>query len=304
MSRRKILTRVMTVAAIAVLATVMTGCISVTITPRQSEQALAAPYFEKGVYCNYSAEANDPPKTYFYVFNTEEYGHTDDGENEGMGLPFDVRQADGEVRFTFGSVDEDEDVLVITKAENGKVYGYFKDLPDRPLVFEKVPGLDADTFDAVNYLRAAAGEDLIYRDANGWSVRYDPNLFTINGGGPEVTFVYTGESAGTNMITASYNVDKDAKTAVTDLSREWGDKASMTEGTFPGTDDVEGYYLSLPPENEGSGLYSVAIARDYMDGYLLFELTGYNSGEEEADMAVSDALAGVIDSIEFTTYNE
>lgn len=148
------------------------------------------------------------------------------------------------------------------------------------------------------------GEERVYEDANGWSVRYDPNLFTVNGGGPMVTFVYTGESAGTNMITASYNADKDAKTAILDLSKEWGDKAPLIEGVFPGTEDVKGYFLSLPPGEGGSGLYSTTIARDYMDGYLLFEVTGHNSGNDEADMAVSDALAGVIDSLEFTTYNE
>ncbi len=43
-----------------------------------------------------------------------------------------------------------------------------------------------------------------------------------------------------------------------------------------------------------------AIARDYMDGYLLFELTGHNSGDEELDMAVSDYMAAIIDSLTFT----
>ena len=56
----------------------------------------------------------------------------------------------------------------------------------------------------------------------------------------------------------------------------------------------------MPPAEDGSGLYETAIARDYMDGYLVFELTGHNSGNDEMDMAVSDALAAVIDSFEFT----
>ena len=40
-----------------------------------------------------------------------------------------------------------------------------------------------------------------------------------------------------------------------------------------------------------------------MQGYLLFELTGHNGEDEEQNMAVSDALAGIIDSLEFETYD-
>ncbi len=117
------------------------------------------------------------------------------------------------------------------------------------------------------------------------------------------TFVYMGESAGTNMITASYNVDSDAKTAIANMAKEWGDKTITTEGPFPGAEDITGYWVTLPPSGEGSGYYSTAVARDYMDGYLMFELTGHNSGNEEMDMAVSDALASIIDSLEFTGSN-
>ncbi|MCR4685912.1 MAG: hypothetical protein K5649_10630 [Lachnospiraceae bacterium] len=193
------------------------------------------------------------------------------------------------------------DVLTITSVENGSVRGHFDD--GLELMFVPVPDMDPQTFDAQNYMNAAAGEYLTYHDANGWSVTYDPDLFTVNGGGPTVSFVYTGESAGTNMITASYNVDgKDAKTAIADLAKEWGDEATTSDAIFPGTDDVTGYFATLSPVTEGSGLYCTAVARDYMDGYLLFELTGHNSGNEELDMAVSDALAGIIDSLKFTDY--
>ncbi len=146
-------------------------------------------------------------------------------------------------------------------------------------------------------------EEATYTDANGWQVRYNPELFTVNGGGPETSFVYMGESAGTNMITVSYNVDKDAKTAIEDLAGSWGDKAELSEGIFPGTEDVKGYWATLPTQDIGSGLYMTAIARDYMDGYLLFELTGHNCGDDSVDIPVNDALAGIIDSLEFISYN-
>lgn len=262
----------------------------------------SAPYFTKGVYVNYAVEAENPPMDYFYAFYDEGAGFTDDG-TAGIGVPFSCTQKDGSVEFSFGGEDGIIDVLTITSVENGSVRGHFDD--GLELMFVPVPDVDPFKFDAKNYMKAASGEALTYHDANGWSVTYDPTLFTVNGGGPTVSFVYTGESAGTNMITASYNVDgKGAKTAIADLAKEWGENATTNDAIFPGTDDVTGYFATLPSDEVGSGLYCVAMARDYMDGYLLLELTGHNSGNAELDMAVSDALNGIIDSLEFTDYNE
>ncbi len=288
--------RILTVICFAFVVACLTGC------GGQKKAVAKAPYFTEGVYVNYAAEAENPPMDYFYAFYDEGTGFTDDG-TVGIGLPFSCTQKDGAVDFSFGGEDGIIDVLTITSVEGGSVMGHFDD--GLELMFVPVPGVDPHTFDAQNYMNATAGEDLIYHDANGWSVKYDPELFTVNDGGPMVSFVYTGESAGTNMITASYVVDgKDAKEAIEALAKEWGDGADTSEGIFPGTGDVTGYWATLPPADEGSGLYSTAVARDYMDGYLMFELTGHNSGDEEADMAVSDALAGIIDSLEFTTYGE
>ncbi len=285
--------------SVAALMTVMilSGCSKTEDKTSSVSESPAPPYFTKGVFLNTEEGRTESDSKYYYIFNSETEGHTDDGVS---GLPFACEQKDGGIWFSFGGMDpESEDFLTIEFIENGIVKGHFKD--GKMQEFSPVSGADPDTFDAANYHNAAVGKDLVYTDANGWSVKYDPNLFTINGGGPEVSFVYTGESAGTNMITASYNVGKDAKTAIADLAEEWGGKSTISEGIFPGTEDVTGYWATLPPEKEGSGLYSTAIARDYMDGYLLFELTGHNSGDDEADMAVSDSLAGIIDSLEFET---
>lgn len=282
------ISRILTVTMAAVLSIAMVGC---------AGKSTSTPYFSKGVYMNYAVEAENPTMDYFYVFNDEATGHTDDG-SVGMGLPFACTQADGTVSFTFGGEGEEPMVLTVDSVENGAVTGHFDD--GLELVFIPVPDEDPETFDAESYIHAAAGESIVYKDANGWSVKYDPALFTVNSGDQTVSFVYMGESAGTNMITASYNTGKDAKTAINDLAKEWGDKATLLEGIFPGTDDVTGYWVNLPPEKDSSGLYSTAVARDYMDGYLLFELTGHNSGNDEIDMGVSDSLAAVIDSLEFT----
>ena len=150
----------------------------------------------------------------------------------------------------------------------------------------------------------APAKDAIYEDANGWKVTYNSERFEINKKDNIVTFVYMGESTGTNMITVTYDVDKTAKEAVDEIAASWGsDTVIRNEGTFPGADNVNGFFATLPPASDGSGLYETAVARDYMGGYLMFELTGHNSGDDELDMEVGDQLAAVIDSLEFPYEN-
>ena len=288
--KKKLLEKMMTLSVIAAMTVAcFAGC-------GKNNSVPAPPYFEKGVYANYTEGAEDTARTYFYVFSDETYGYTADGANNGIGLPFDIEQTNGAVEFWFGGSDEDsEDTLVITGVEAGKVMGYFKDTPDRPMIFELLEGEDPDSFSAENYV--AGPEDSVYHDANGWSIRYDANRFTITPQGPQVYIVYTGESAGTNMITVTYTVDNNAEAAVRELGESWGDDTEYYEGVFPGTDDVKGYWASLNPEEGGSGMYETAIARDYMDGAIIFELTGHMGEDEEMNMAVSDSMAGIIDSL-------
>ncbi len=257
-----------------------------------------APYFLKGVYMYYPVADEDPSMDRFYIFRTGEEGYTENG-SDGTGAPFSCKQADGKVEFTFGGEGEETEVFTVQSLENRAVTGAFED--GVKLVFLPVDDEDPDTFDAVNYINAQSGKDLVYTDANGWRVRYDPDLFEVSKDGTSVNFVYTGESAGTNMITAYYTVENDAKTTIDNLAKEWGENATTTEGIFPGTEDAPGYWAVLPPAEEGSGIHMTAIARDYMDGALVFEMTGHVCGDDEIDIPVSDALAGVIDSLEFIT---
>lgn len=261
-----------------------------------AENEMVAPYFKKGVYVNYSAEAENPPKTYFYVFNTDGYGRTEDGANDGIGLPFDCTQAGGKVEFFFGGADEKQEVFIVTSVDKGVVNGYFEGAEDRELVFEPVADADPDTFMSVNYL---SDGEYVYRDANGWSIKYDPNCFDITQDGPMVSIVYTGECAGTNMVLVTYDVEHNGKAARDERVQSWGEKATSQDSIFPGTEDVTGYWAMLPPEEDGSGIYMTSVSRDYMDGSLTFELTGHNSGDEMADMEVSDRMAMIIDSLQF-----
>ncbi|MBQ6587336.1 MAG: hypothetical protein IJI01_01500 [Butyrivibrio sp.] len=263
-----------------------------------SEAAEAIQYFKKGVYVNYAKDAEDPAKNYFYVFNGDDWGRTEEGSN-GAGIPFDCVQEDGQVRFSFGSVDVLEDVLVVTGVEDRNVYGYYDDDMKLELVFEYLPDADPDTFNAINYV---SDGDYIYENQNGWSIKYDPNLFDITQDGNKVAIVYNGEGVGTNMIMVTYDVDKSAKEARDAFVQEYGENATTSEGVFPGTEEIHGYWASCPPAETGSGLYMEAVTRDYMEGYLSFEVIGHKSGNEELDMEVSDRLAGIIDSLTFLSF--
>jgi hypothetical protein len=252
-------------------------------------------YFTTGVYANYLVGADE--KTYFYVFENEEVGHTDDGVT-GVGLPFTCEQEEGKVTFTFGGDGDLPMILNVTSIENGVVTGNFGD--EKELVFEPVAGVDPTSFIAENYINAP--EESVFYAPNGWSCKYNSTLFEVTQQDGNVFFVYTGESAGTNMITVTYDIEhKSGEEAIKALGESWGDKTSYSEITFPGTEDVKGYYASLFPEEgaEGSGLYSEAFGRDYMDGALIFEVTGHRSGDEALDMAVSDSIAMIFDTISF-----
>ncbi|MBR4667476.1 MAG: hypothetical protein IKO76_01815 [Butyrivibrio sp.] len=266
-----------------------------TSEEKETVKADTSEYFTRGVYVNYSAEAENPDKTYFYVFEGDGCGHIEDGATN-TGMFFLYEQADGAVKFKFGSEDPTEDTFTIKTVDNGVITGNFEDTID--LVFEPVADVDVDTFDAVNYVNAANGEDFVYTDPNGWRIKYDPDKFVVTSAGPMTTIVYVGESAGTNMITVNYTLEK-AEDAINELGKPYGDKAYFSQGPFPGKEDVTGYWVTVTPDTAGSGAYMTAMARDYMDGSLVFELDGHMGGDEAMDMEVSDALAAIIDSLEF-----
>jgi hypothetical protein len=255
----------------------------------------AAPYFIKGVYVNYAKEAENPAKTYFYVFNDETYGHTEDGEHDGIGLPFEITQNDGSASFTFGGATEPAEVFTVSSCKDGIITGSFDDGIE--LVFELVQGQDPETFSSENYVNGP--ENSVYHDANGWSVKYDATKFEINQSGPQVFIVYTGDCAGSNLITVTYTVDNKAEEAIKELGKAYGDKAEYTEWPFPGVSDVTGYNVSVPVDKEGSGSYMTAFARDYMDGALIFETDGHDGNDEEMNTEVHAALTGVLNSLTF-----
>ena len=136
---------------------------------------------------------------------------------------------------------------------------------------------------------------------DGWRIIYDPRLVECSESGSNgALFIYTGESAGANLVEVFYVPDKQPEEALYDLTSSWGDQADITrsEGIFPGTDDKWGYWRFLPME-KNYGTSRTAIAGQYHSGSLLFDISSSMGEDEAQNMLVSDTLSGIIDSITY-----
>ncbi|HCM91345.1 MAG TPA: hypothetical protein DIS78_02085 [Lachnospiraceae bacterium] len=143
-----------------------------------------------------------------------------------------------------------------------------------------------------------------YKNSRGWSVKYDPSLITVNEAEDMTSFVYTGESAGTNMLSISYVPDEQPEEVLAKLTQGWDDPEAIvrSESYFPGTNDKWGYWRNPKDNGEGSGLSEDIFAGEYNGGVLVFDFVTHKAGDDEMDMAVSDTLSGIIDSITYDDF--
>ncbi len=150
-------------------------------------------------------------------------------------------------------------------------------------------------------------DDMEYMSPDGWRVLYNAKTIeSMEQDEHAAQFVYLGESAGTNMVEIKYIADKQPEEVLYEVTEEWGDQEDIkrSEGIFPGTDDKWGYWRTLDAKEGTSGLGMTAIAGEYNGGVLLFVVTSHMSGDEETDMAASDALSNVIDSITYKEFKD
>ena len=144
-------------------------------------------------------------------------------------------------------------------------------------------------------------EDKTYKSKDGWSVKYDPSLIAVNETGDSVSFVYTGESAGTNMVEISYIKGKQPQEVLGEATADWDDENTVrTEGYFAGKNWA--FFRDLISEG-GSGLSQHFIAAEYNDGVILIEGISHTSANsDDEDYTVSDTIANILDSMEFENY--
>lgn len=153
----------------------------------------------------------------------------------------------------------------------------------------------------VTIAASAPAEAKTYKSKDGWSVKYDPSLITVNETDDSVSFVYTGESAGTNMVEISYIKGKQPQEVLGEATADWDDEKTVrTEGYFAGENWA--FYRDLISEG-GSGLSQHFIAAEYNDGVILIEGISHTSANsDDEDYTVSDTMANILDSMEFDNY--
>jgi len=144
----------------------------------------------------------------------------------------------------------------------------------------------------------------VYESENGWKIEYNPQLFAVNEEtDQEIMFVYQGECAGTNAIGIKYYPDKMPNEVLYELTEGVeDDKVDRSEGYFGGTYPNWSYSRHIAPGDEGSGLGENYTAIEHNGGTLVVDIIYHRETDEEQAMEVSDNLAGVVDSLEFTDH--
>ncbi len=145
-----------------------------------------------------------------------------------------------------------------------------------------------------------------YKSPDGWIVQYDPSVIEVKENESGADFIYTGESAGNSMASIRFIADKQPEEVLYEVTSAWDNEEAIvrSEGFFPGTTDKWGFWRVLDPAEENTAPHRTAIAGEYNGGVLLLEDSISLSGNEENDIAVSDALANIVDSITYENFED
>ena len=153
-----------------------------------------------------------------------------------------------------------------------------------------------------------ASDEQSYQSKDGWSVRYDASLIEVKEEDGAAAFIYKNDSAENSMVTIRTVSGKQPEEALAELTSEWGEDDSIqekihrSEGFFPGTSDKWGYWRTLHGTTDGTEPDRTAIAGEYNGGVLIFEFTSFRTGDDGIDMAQSDVLAEIVDSVAYEKF--
>ncbi len=146
-----------------------------------------------------------------------------------------------------------------------------------------------------------------FKSGDGWSVTYDAgviNVFDSTDPAGETDFNYTGECGGTNLLAVSLVEGKLPPEMIEEIREAQSkDRKTSVDGMIlPGTDDKWSYWISFDYPEEGSGYKESYLLTEYNKGTLKMQFIEHKSGDEETDIAVSDAFAQIVDSLEFENF--
>lgn len=144
----------------------------------------------------------------------------------------------------------------------------------------------------------------VFESNDGWQMTYNPtNVEATQVDDHSAKFVYTGEGEGESLINVKYIQGKQPEAVLDDLTSEWGKEELVRENEsfFPGTYDRWAYWRVLPAMGDLKESHS-AIAGEYNGGVLLFECVNHKTGKDEIDMAVSDILSNILNSVSYQNF--
>ena len=150
----------------------------------------------------------------------------------------------------------------------------------------------------------ADAQKAVFESTDGWKIGYDPSLIEVEEQDDGASFTYIGESDADGSVLVRFTEDKQPEELLYELTEAWGDQEDIrrSEGLFPGAPGQWGFWRTL--EDEETGASKTAIAGEYNGGVLSFEVDFKPGSDEGMDMAVSDCLAGLIDSVTYEDFTQ
>ena len=147
-----------------------------------------------------------------------------------------------------------------------------------------------------------------YESPDGWKVSYNTDSIYLNDmlGDGQIGFNYIGECSGTNIIIISYVPDKMPDEVLYEKTADYPyERIERSEGFF-GTGNIWSHSRSIKPENtdpeKGDVTYDDFTAIEHNGGTILIEDSSHLETDDGRAMAISDTMAALLDSFEFTNH--
>ena len=117
-----------------------------------------------------------------------------------------------------------------------------------------------------SYDPAARG---FYESERGWTVRYEPSLFSVEEDGDDVKFIYTGEAVGENLVEIKYIPDREPQEVLEEVLQELENEVEDIS-----IEEDEGYFV----ENSWCYTANVEYSDDERDVTEVYQSAEYNGG--------------------------
>ncbi|MBE6000859.1 MAG: hypothetical protein E7239_05640 [Sarcina sp.] len=78
-----------------------------------------------------------------------------------------------------------------------------------------------------------------YENSRGWTVRFEPSLFSVEENGDDVKFIYTGESVGENLVEIRYVPGGDPQEVLEEELKKLEEMVAESDGEDDGDEDGE-----------------------------------------------------------------